>query len=247
MRYLQLQVESKWIRLGLTGMMALTAFAIAGTYSRAGFISLGVVALVMWFKSRRKIVLLIGVLGIAVVLLGFMPEKWSYRMGTIKSYDEDGSTLGRFEAWRFAVKLANDRPLTGGGPDSFTPELFRRYVPDQGDWRAAHSIYFQMLGDNGYPGLLLFVSFFALTWLGGTWVRTRSRLRSDLIWAGELTSMLQTSLFVYAVGGATLSLAYFDLPYQLATMIVVCRVLTVRQMAAPAADLDEPVCSAAND
>jgi putative inorganic carbon (HCO3(-)) transporter len=227
LRYLQLQTDSKYARLGVSVTMALTALAIIGTYSRAGFISLSVVALVMWWKSRRRLLLGLAVPVCALMMIGFMPDQWMRRIQSIKSYDEDPSTLGRFNAWKFAINLANDRPLVGGGFRSFTPALFQSYAPDPDNYHAAHSIYFQMLGDHGYVGLTLFIVFYGLTWLSGNWVRKHSRGRSDLVWAGDMTAMLQTSLVAYAVGGASLSLAYFDLPINLAAVIIVCKA-TVR-------------------
>jgi predicted lipid-binding transport protein (Tim44 family) len=50
----------------------------------------------------------------------------------------------------------------------------------------------------------------------------------DTAWAGRLGSMIQVSLVGYAVGGAFLGLAYFDLYYCLIA-IVLCAQLALRQ------------------
>lgn len=230
MRYLQLQLESTWLRRGMLAIMFLNALAVLGTYSRGGFLSLGIVALVMWMKSRRKLVYATAAVVCGAALLTVMPEKWTARMQTIQSQQYDGSVLGRFNAWHFAMNLAQDRPLVGGGFHSFTPELFRRYAPDPDDYHVAHSIYFEMLGDQGYPGLMLFVLFFVLTWLTASRTRRRVKPYPNLTWAGEMTAMLQTSLAAYLVGGAFLSLAYFDLPYQIALTVVTCSVVVKREL-----------------
>jgi hypothetical protein len=44
---------------------------------------------------------------------------------------------------------------------------------------------------------------------------------TDFHWVFLLASMCQVSLLGFAVGGAFLSLAYFDLPYNLLVMLVV--------------------------
>ena len=42
-------------------------------------------------------------------------------------------------------------------------------------------------------------------------------------WAYDLAAMLQVSLIGYAVGGAFLGLAYFDLPYHFLVILVVVK------------------------
>ena len=45
----------------------------------------------------------------------------------------------------------------------------------------------------------------------------------SLVWAKNLASMAQVSLLGYAVGGAFLSLSYFDLPYYVAATLSILR------------------------
>ena len=52
--------------------------------------------------------------------------------------------------------------------------------------------------------------------------------------------MTQVSLVGFAVGGAFLSLSYFDLPYNLMVMVVLARVWVEKQLAqAPARSLED--------
>jgi putative inorganic carbon (HCO3(-)) transporter len=240
LRFLQLQTRSRILRIGLGATMICCAFSILATYSRAGFLSLGLVALVMWWNSRRKLLLTLAVPAVAVVLLAFMPAQWVDRMNTIKGADEDASTLGRFNAWRFAFELAKARPLTGGGFRSFTPELFYRFAPDPENHHAAHSIYFEMLGDHGFVGLGLFLAMLFLTLLSASGIRKRARGQPELLWATDLSAMIQTSLVVYMVGGASLSLAYFDLPYHLVVIVVACKEVVARQIQSASTAEPEP-------
>jgi hypothetical protein len=39
---------------------------------------------------------------LAVSLLTFMPESWHKRMEGISDYKEDGSAMGRINAWKYA-------------------------------------------------------------------------------------------------------------------------------------------------
>ena len=60
----------------------------------------------------------------------FLPQKYIGRIRTIQTYEQDASAMGRINAWYFALNLAKDRPLVGGGFEAFTPELFERYAPE---------------------------------------------------------------------------------------------------------------------
>jgi probable O-glycosylation ligase (exosortase A-associated) len=172
-------------------------------------------------------------MGIAIVAsigLMFMPPQWFERMQTIQTYEEDQSALGRLNAWGFAINLANARPLVGGGFQTFTSELFVQYAPDPYDFHDSHSIYFEVLGEQGYVGFLLYMTLAILTWRCSSRVLRRTRARPDLYWARSLAAMLQVSLVGYAVGGAFLGLAYFDLLYHLVALSIANRVLVERRL-----------------
>ena len=140
-------------------------------------------------------------------------------METIGSYEQDGSAMGRINAWYMTARLAGDRFL-GGGFAIYTPELFARYAPVGDDVHAAHSIYFQVLGEHGYVGLLLFLATGAFTFHAARSIRREAKGRADALWLFHLAGMAQVSLVGYAVGGAFLSLAYFDLPYNVLVVLV---------------------------
>jgi probable O-glycosylation ligase (exosortase A-associated) len=153
-------------------------------------------------------------------------------MNTINDYQEDASAQGRINAWKMAWNLAVDRVLIGGGFNVYMPDVFARYAPIP-EARAAHSIYFQVLGEHGFVGLFLFLLIWILTWSHAKKIVRAVGRDPELSWARELALMVQVSLVGYAVGGAFLSLAYFDLPYDLMICIVVTSAI-IRQRAASA-------------
>jgi probable O-glycosylation ligase (exosortase A-associated) len=97
------------------------------------------------------------------------------------------------------------------------------YSPFPDYIHAAHSIYFQVMGNHGFIGLLLFLGLFVTTFVWAGRLRREGLVDNRAQWCADLGAMVQVSLVGYAVGGAFLSLAYFDLPYNLMMMVVLAR------------------------
>jgi probable O-glycosylation ligase (exosortase A-associated) len=175
----------------------------------------------LWLKSRRK--LMTGLLILAMVPLGFqlMPEQWFERMSTISTAaDQDASAMGRINAWHLAINVANDN-IAGGGFVVFTPRMFRVYAPNPLDPHAAHSIYFQVLGEHGYIGLAIYLTLLFCAWRTASRIQKECGDNPELKWAKDLAAMAQVSLMGYFTGGAFLSLAYYDFVYYLMALLVV--------------------------
>ena len=220
--FLYLTQENKWLKRGLLAWMLLCAAAALGSHSRGALLAIGAMATVLWWRSPAKLKygLIIAVVGI--VALAFMPETWMTRMTSIGEYKADASAMGRINAWWMAWNLASDRFL-GGGYEIYTPEIFSAYAPDPLDLHQAHSIYFQVLGEHGFVGLFLFVLLWGMVWRQAGKLRKEGLTQPETHWISYLGAMCQVSLAGYAVGGAFLSLAYFDLPYNLLLLVVLSR------------------------
>ena len=230
MRYLQLNAANKWIQRGLGIAMLLAGLSIIGSYSRGAFLAGAAMAGFLWLKSRNKAWMSIALVIVLPFMFAMMPDKWFSRMGTIDTYQEDASAMGRINAWWFAFNLAKDRPLVGGGFNTFERDLFYLYAPVPEDFHDAHSIYFEMLGEHGFVGLGFFLLVGLLAWRTGSQIIQLSRDHESQKWAYDLASMIQVSLLGYAVGGAFLGLAYFDLFYHLVAILVVTKIVVSKSL-----------------
>ncbi|HHH36251.1 MAG TPA: putative O-glycosylation ligase, exosortase A system-associated [Gammaproteobacteria bacterium] len=236
MRYLQLQSESRLVRLCFSGAMIFTVFAILGSYSRGAFLAVSVMAIFMTIKSRKKLLVTLIALLLVPIAISFMPEKWHQRIETIETYQEDRSAMGRINAWIVSINIAKAHPIVGGGFGAFDRNYYGPYLPKGFDPYVdpiagdVHSIYFEVLGEHGIIGLILFLTLGLLTFRTGTWVIWHTRKRPDLFWARDLASMIQVSLVGYAVGGAFLGLAYFDLFYTLVALQVCTQQIVRREL-----------------
>jgi probable O-glycosylation ligase (exosortase A-associated) len=156
----------------------------------------------------------------ALAAFGLMPEKFTTRVDSIANYAEDASAQGRLNAWGFAWNVALEHPIKGGGYGIFNREAFLRYAPEEERFHDSHSIYFEILGEQGFVGLALFLGFAGLAFLESQRIRKATRDDPEKAWAFDLATALQASAIAYAVGGAFLGLAYLDLPYQLVALLV---------------------------
>lgn len=223
MRFLQLTATSVWVKRGLLAAMVLCAVAAIGSYSRGAFLAIAAMGTVLWWRGEKKALPLVVLIGVAVVVLSFMPEQWWDRMASIKTYDQDASANGRINAWWMAFNLAKDN-FFGGGFEIYKPDLFARYAPNPLDVHAAHSIYFMVLGEHGFVGLFLFLLLWFLVWGSAGRLRVQGKKLPQTMWLSHLGAMCQVSLAGYAVGGAFLSLSYYDLPYNILVLVVLgCR------------------------
>jgi len=161
-------------------------------------------------------------------LITFMPAQWRERMETIETYESDASAMGRVDTWRMALRLANDRPM-GGGFELWTSDTFDRYSPERNTVHDAHSIYFKVLAEHGWIGLILFLGIGVSAWRTGSRIIRQTRDRPDLEWLSSLARTIQVSLAAYATGGAFLGLSYFDLYWHLVALMVLGRELLRRQ------------------
>ena len=223
MWYLGTYAKKRWVKWAFMGSMVCCAAAALGSYSRGAFVTIVVMSIFFWFKSRQKMKLALLMLLVTPFLITMLPEKWFHRMDTISTYEEDESSMGRINAWQNAFNLAKDRPLVGGGFDIYNAKVFSRYAPEPDKVHAAHSIYFSALGEHGWVGLSFFILCFVSTWRTGSWIVRHTKNKPHLKREQELATMVQVSLIAYAVGGAFLSLLYFDVPYYLIIVLVLLK------------------------
>lgn len=218
--YLRSLVTNKYLVAAVIAVVAFTAFAAMGSYSRGALVGGAAMLFFLWLHSAKKLqtALILIVLGVAIAAV--MPSQWFARMDTINEYKEDGSAMGRINAWRFAINVASDN-LFGGGYNVFSARMFAIYAPNPQDYHVAHSIYFQVLGDHGFIGLAMFITLLLLTWRCGSRIVKQCKDNAEMKWAADLARMCQVSLIGYAVSGAFLSLAYFDLYYDIIVILVV--------------------------
>ncbi len=220
--YLYSTAQNKWLKYALLFSAIASAASVLGSQSRGAYIGIIAVSGFFWWRSKAKIITGGLIMILAVVGFMFMPQSWHDRMNTIQNYQEDGSAMGRINAWQYSINIANDR-LTGGGLISWKPGTFAIYAPNPTDVHAAHSIFFGPLGDHGWPGLFLFCLILFLAWRNLSRVIKWTQGKAEYSQQNFLARMLQVSMVAYMSAGAFLSLAYFDLPWHIIALSVLLK------------------------
>jgi probable O-glycosylation ligase (exosortase A-associated) len=224
------QVRHKYLKLGFTGLAGLSGVCVIGSFSRGGFIGLVIVTWLIFIKSKQKIVFIIFAIVFASSAIYVASDKWNERIQTIENADQDSSFLGRVTSWKLATLAAIDNPILGVGQDSLQHlHVWHLYYYDiekfdfitkkntpQNVPKAAHSIYFQVLGDAGFVGLLLFL----LILFKSFFLSRKLARKGKLDWIKSLAKAINTILIVFMASGGLLSLAYYDLFYVLIALII---------------------------
>lgn len=226
--------SAKIVKLAALGAFFLTFFAVLATDSRGALLTLMAMGLWLILLSKHKIMGLVIAAVLVTLTMQFAPAEWFDRMDTIKTADEDRSFMGRVTAWKRASAIALENPVLGGGFHAGQGvsiyEQFRYKqgllgfvdTPDTGYAAATHSIYFEVMGDLGFVGFLLFMAALASVFYNRR--RILRRVSADparLEWAGDLANFIAAGMVAYMVGGAALSAAYFELPYYLIMLMQV--------------------------
>jgi hypothetical protein len=195
-----------WLgRIGYLLLLPLGVYALVLTGSRSGLLTMGIVFVAIWLKSRRKA--LLAILAIAVVLWA-TPRLSSdladrYRSVVDPTARNAGTVSGRIEGVKRNFEVALRRPFFGYGLGT---SLEANYNFDA-TAMPAHDLYAEVAQELGFLGLGVFLYFL--------WVVGRDLWKHQGLWglasaAGTLTRT-GDALRLFMVMNLVFSLASYGL------------------------------------
>ncbi len=236
MNYLRLQSAHRLVRTGLLLGMVLTLFAVLGSYSRGALVGLSVVALVLWLRSPNKLVTGIAAGVLVAVALSVLPQEWVDRMATLQDAEQTQSGQSRLAMWSAAWNMAVARPLTGVGfMGPYSEPVISTYAPGTLP-RAVHSIWFETLGEHGFPTFFVWVLMTVFGVLNTVRITRAAKGIVELAWCVDLARMAQVSIVAYLVAGSFLSLSYWDFYFTLLIVLEATRAIVRQTVRAAAPD-----------
>lgn len=203
-----------------------------GTQARTGLICVAVLG-VMMLRSVKRRLLYIGAIGALVTIaIPFLPQSYTERMSTIRNHQSDQSASTRVAVWKWTIEYAKTHPF-GGGFEAYRQNVLsydKIEAENAGDnntaietqrieerGRAYHSSYFEMLGEQGYPGLAMWLLLHIMGVVHMEVIR-RSYAKNtspELRWVTPLADALQQAQIVYLFGGAFVGIAFQPFCYML--------------------------------
>ena len=196
--------------MGVAGLAVITA---VGTYERSALVGLVVLGIYMFMRSRRKILYgAVGIVGMTIAAY-IMADSWTNRISTIAQYNVESSSLTRILIWEWTLNYVAQHPFGGGfqvflissivmPPDEANPGGYIQFG------RAFHSIYFEVLGELGWPGLVMFLLISVSLLLSLRRLTKKCRKNPDLVWVADLSDAIQTGMLVFLSAGAFVGIAF---------------------------------------
>lgn len=214
----QLIPRMRLVGIGYLGIIVAAIACAVGTYQRTALVGLAVLGGAVWLRSDRKVLFGAIMAGIAGVILFSASDQWLERMNTIDNPVDESSALGRIMVWRWTIDFALANPF-GGGFESYRVSSFVLPSSDPSKeailvtGKAYHSIYFEMLGEHGWPGLFILFSLIGLSFRNLQRVVRQAAKLPALEWAVALAKQLQISLLVLVTCGAFIGIAFQPMLY----------------------------------
>ncbi len=210
-----------------------------GTQARTGIICIAVLGLLLLRFARYRMLYLAAIALVGLASIPFLPSSLTQRAETIQDYKQDESASTRIAIWKWTWEFAKDHPMGGGfnsylqnkisydivqkqdpnNPnDAYVVDGEKKEIVDAG--RAFHSSYFEMLGEQGYPGLLIWL----VIHFGGIWRMEvisrlyRKRNLAEESWVAPLATALQNAQIVFLVGSLFVGIAFQPFVYMLVAL-----------------------------
>jgi probable O-glycosylation ligase (exosortase A-associated) len=233
----------------------ITIAAVIGTHSRGGFVAMTAVALWLVLTSRKRLPALTVFIAGVIFVVAIAPSAWTQRMETIQEAEQDSSFMTRVEAWQVSSAIALHNPVLGGGFHAVaTQPVWDRFKGQQGllgfvdvgfvsdVFRAAHSIYFEVLGDMGFLGFFIFMALLLNALKNSIQINRMAKQGGlDLEWAVDLSRSLAATIFAFMVGGLTVSIAYTEFIYMAVMLMEVLKQEVKRQLQAKTLSVATPL------
>ncbi len=172
--------NKRWRRI-FVGLIIFCLIATAMAQARAAMLAI-IFCLVIWFALNKKIInwimplffaFIITVLSLLVYNNNYLVLRPEFRKtesqpsfsalmkATVAG--RDMSSMERLYRWIASVRMSNDRPITGVGPNNFNDHyknyavsIFRTYVWRNEERSTTHNYFLFMLVEQGYPAMFLY-------------------------------------------------------------------------------------------
>ncbi len=214
-----------WLVTGFAVALTFACLLVpVGTEARTGLLCIAALGVLLLRYTRRRVLFIAAAGALGLVALPFLPQSYYERMATLAEPGGDESASTRVAVWEWTLDYVAEKPF-GGGFDAYRSNSFTyvmpvkevagntttvTYQPVEDKGRAFHSSFFELLGEQGWPGLLIWLSLHAL----GLWQMERIARRwkgaeaEEEAWIAPFAAALQMGALVYLVGATFQGIGY---------------------------------------
>jgi probable O-glycosylation ligase (exosortase A-associated) len=214
-----------WLVTGFAVALTFACLLVPiGTEARTGLLCIAALGVLLLRYTRRRLTFIVGAGVLGLAALPFLPQSYYNRMATLAAPGGDESASTRVAVWQWTLDYVAEKPF-GGGFDAYRSNRFSYVMPvkqvngntttvtyqevvDEG--RAFHSSIFELLGEQGWPGLIIWLTLHAL----GLWQmeriyrRWRGNAAEEEAWIAPFAAALQMGTLIYLVGATFQGIGY---------------------------------------
>jgi probable O-glycosylation ligase (exosortase A-associated) len=207
-----LMPRTKLVTFAYWAVCGLAITTAIGTYERSALVGLVVLGIYMWLRSKHKFAFGLLIAIIAVFMLYSLSSKFTERISSLNNVEQESSAFVRILVWKWTLGYVTTHPL-GGSFNAFLVNTIEVPATDTTPamvehGRAFHSIYFEVLGETGIPGMAMFLILAGITFVKLRRLSKQARAYPELQWVVALSDALQSGLAVFMTSGAFVGIAF---------------------------------------
>jgi probable O-glycosylation ligase (exosortase A-associated) len=230
--YLSKMENYKWFRWTMRAMLAFSYPATIGTFSRGAWVGLAIVTALVILRSKYRLLVMPIIVISGIIILLYFPQLFSQRVveryGELANYKEESSAQSRFWNWECCKRVGFAHPLTGGGFDFYSKEIYEKYFPEflernPGKVWTCHSMWYTIFSNHGFPGFFLWAGLIGSCFFSLRRIRSYGKTHGNAMWFIYNAEMVEVALVAFMVVGTFYDAAYFDMFYYLVAVIVIIK------------------------
>jgi probable O-glycosylation ligase (exosortase A-associated) len=217
--------KNKLLKPLLILILFASLMTIIGTHARTGIIGLAILFMLVALITKYKVRIMVLCACIILTVQVFATDAWLERIGGITSSNKESSAAGRIVVWKWTLDYVKYRPILGGGFMSYKANAGVLHLYGDADievdyransGKAFHNIYFEVLGEHGYPGLIIFslIIFLSLK------LNRKTSKTSDEPWIKDAAIANNICLLIYCGCGMFIGIAFSPWLYLFAGLAV---------------------------
>ena len=154
-------IKNRFVRFFALISLMLPVVSFFATYSRSGWVSFAIAAIVFLFLWDKRLLLVLPLF--VLLVIPFLPHTVMSRIGSIGS-NSDASNRYRIKIWKAVMEMMKGKWVTGigMGPDNFYAVYIPHCDPSAVHAPHSHMLYLEVFIEFGLAGALSFFSYMAI-------------------------------------------------------------------------------------